>query len=80
MRHFLAQLAVETGRLPEVKVAALLMRKLCYENEDNLMAGVVVGGQKFDLESSNELTKESDHCCLRVSFLNWNLMQRSNIA
>ena len=41
--HFLAQLAVEKGRLPEVKVAALLMRKLCYENKDNLMAGVIVG-------------------------------------
>jgi 20S proteasome subunit beta 1 len=44
VRHFLAQLAVESGRLPEVKVAAHLMRKLCYENKDNLMAGVIVGG------------------------------------
>jgi len=44
VRHYLAQLAVETGRPPEVKVAAHLMRRLCYENKDNLMAGVIVGG------------------------------------
>lgn len=44
VRHYLAQLAVETGRAPEVKVAAHLMRRLCYENKDNLMAGVIVGG------------------------------------
>mmetsp|Transcript_15676 Transcript_15676/g.33948 ORF Transcript_15676/g.33948 Transcript_15676/m.33948 type:complete len:244 (+) Transcript_15676:79-810(+) len=44
VRHYLAQLAVETGRMPEVKVAAHLMRRLCYENKDNLMAGVIIGG------------------------------------
>ncbi|KAL7543473.1 hypothetical protein ACHAXR_012754 [Thalassiosira sp. AJA248-18] len=44
VRHYLAQLAVETGRAPEVKVAAHLMRRLCYENKDNLMAGVIIGG------------------------------------
>ena len=44
VRHYLGQLAVDTGRAPEVKVAAHLMRRLCYENKDNLMAGVIVGG------------------------------------
>jgi len=44
VKHFLSQLAVETGRLPMVKQAATLMRKLCYENKDRLMAGVIVGG------------------------------------
>mmetsp|Transcript_30814 Transcript_30814/g.64932 ORF Transcript_30814/g.64932 Transcript_30814/m.64932 type:complete len:244 (+) Transcript_30814:178-909(+) len=44
VRHYLAQLAVETGRPPEVKVAAHLMRRLCYENKDHLMAGVIVAG------------------------------------
>lgn len=44
VKHYLAQLAVETGRVPTVKVAAHLMRKLCYENKDNLMAGVIIGG------------------------------------
>jgi len=44
VRHYLSQLAVETGRVPTVKTAAHLMRRLCYENKDNLMAGVIVGG------------------------------------
>jgi len=36
--------SIETGRPPLVKVAAHLMRKMCYDNKDNLMAGVIVGG------------------------------------
>jgi len=44
VKHFLSQLSVEQGRLPTVKVAAHLMRRLCYQNKDNLMAGVIVGG------------------------------------
>ena len=44
IRHYLGQLAVETGRAPTVKTAAHLMRRLIYENKDNLMAGVIVGG------------------------------------
>eukprot|EP00594_Rhizosolenia_setigera_P009172 CAMPEP_0178960444 /NCGR_PEP_ID=MMETSP0789-20121207/12968_1 /TAXON_ID=3005 /ORGANISM="Rhizosolenia setigera, Strain CCMP 1694" /LENGTH=234 /DNA_ID=CAMNT_0020643795 /DNA_START=19 /DNA_END=723 /DNA_ORIENTATION=- len=44
VRHYLAQLAVETGRLPTVKTAAHLMRRLCYNNKDRLLAGVIVGG------------------------------------
>lgn len=35
---------IETGRAPTVKTAAHLMRRLCYENKDNLMAGVIIGG------------------------------------
>lgn len=44
VKHYLAQLAVETGRLPTVKTAAHLMKRLCYENKDMLMAGIIVGG------------------------------------
>jgi len=44
VRHYLSQVAVETGKLPTVKVAAHLMKRLCYENKDMLMAGVIVGG------------------------------------
>jgi 20S proteasome subunit beta 1 len=44
VKHYLSQLAIETGKLPMVKHAATLMRKLCYENKDRLMAGVIVGG------------------------------------
>jgi 20S proteasome subunit beta 1 len=29
---------------PTVQVAANLFQKLCYENKDNLMAGIIVGG------------------------------------
>ena len=36
--------SIETGRAPTVKTAAHIMRRLCYENKDNLMAGVIVGG------------------------------------
>jgi len=35
---------METGRQPLVKIAAHLMRQLCYENKNRLMAGVIVGG------------------------------------
>merc|ERR1712071_425342 len=44
VKHYLSQLAVETGKAPTVKVAAHLMKRLCYENKDMLMAGVIVGG------------------------------------
>lgn len=44
LRHYLGQLSVETGRAPTVKTAAHLMRRMIYENKDNLMAGVIVGG------------------------------------
>lgn len=44
VKYYLSQLSVESGRPPTVKTAAHLMRKLCYENKDNLLAGVIVGG------------------------------------
>mmetsp|Transcript_14401 Transcript_14401/g.20723 ORF Transcript_14401/g.20723 Transcript_14401/m.20723 type:complete len:225 (+) Transcript_14401:81-755(+) len=44
VKYYLSQLAVETGRPPLVKVAAHMMRKMCYDNKDSLMAGVIIGG------------------------------------
>lgn len=44
VRHYLGQLAIETGRAPTVRVAAHVMRRLIYENKDHLQAGVIVGG------------------------------------
>ena len=41
---YIHKYSVETGKPPLVKVAAHLMRKMCYDNKDNLMAGVIVGG------------------------------------
>lgn len=36
--------SVGIGRLPRVKTAANLMRQICYNNKDNLMAGMICGG------------------------------------
>ena len=36
--------SMELGRLPRVRTVANLMRKICYNNKDNLMAGLIVGG------------------------------------
>ena len=44
VRHHLASHAVEIGRPPLVKTAAQLCRKIAYENKDNLMAGMIIGG------------------------------------
>lgn len=45
VKHYLSQHAVETKcRYPSVKTAAHLMKRLCYENKDMLMAGIIVGG------------------------------------
>mmetsp|Transcript_49524 Transcript_49524/g.112423 ORF Transcript_49524/g.112423 Transcript_49524/m.112423 type:complete len:214 (+) Transcript_49524:77-718(+) len=44
VRYWLASHATEVNRPPTVKTAATLARKLCYENKDALMAGVIVGG------------------------------------
>ena len=35
---------MELGRLPRVRTVANLMRKICYNNKDNLMAGLICGG------------------------------------
>jgi len=35
---------MDKGSLPTVKTAAALFRKICYENKDKLMAGIIVAG------------------------------------
>lgn len=44
VRYYLSSISVETGRLPTVKTAAYLMRRLCYENKNHLLAGIIVAG------------------------------------
>uniref|UniRef100_A0A7R9ZN72 Proteasome subunit beta n=1 Tax=Craspedostauros australis TaxID=1486917 RepID=A0A7R9ZN72_9STRA len=44
VHNYLSQLELTTGRQPTVKVAAHLMRRLIYNNKDNLMAGVIIAG------------------------------------
>jgi 20S proteasome subunit beta 1 len=36
--------AVEMGGLPQVRTAAMITRSFCYENKDNLLAGIIIGG------------------------------------
>ena len=36
--------STELGRLPKVKTCANLMRRICYNNKDRLMAGLICGG------------------------------------
>jgi 20S proteasome subunit beta 1 len=36
--------STELGRLPRVKTCANLMRKICYNNKDRMMAGMICGG------------------------------------
>lgn len=35
---------MDMGEEPKVKVAANIFRELCYNNRDNLSAGIIVGG------------------------------------
>ncbi|KAL7574892.1 hypothetical protein ACA910_010723 [Epithemia clementina (nom. ined.)] len=44
VRFYLQQLSVETGREPTVKTAAHIMRRICYDNKERLLAGVIVSG------------------------------------
>ena len=44
VKYYVSSHATDLGRLPKVKTVATLMQKICYENKDRLMAGVIVGG------------------------------------
>lgn len=67
VKHYLSQLAVETGKAPTVKVAAHLMRRLCYENKDMLMAGVIVGGWD-EVEGGSVYSIPLGGACIKVPF------------
>eukprot|EP00542_Grammatophora_oceanica_P017955 CAMPEP_0194046054 /NCGR_PEP_ID=MMETSP0009_2-20130614/19194_1 /TAXON_ID=210454 /ORGANISM="Grammatophora oceanica, Strain CCMP 410" /LENGTH=225 /DNA_ID=CAMNT_0038691177 /DNA_START=63 /DNA_END=740 /DNA_ORIENTATION=+ len=62
VKYYLSTIELETGQPPLVKVAAHLMRKLAYENKDQLMAGVIIagwdpvhGGQVFNIPLGGSL-------------------------
>lgn len=42
--HHLAVVGVQLGREPDVRMAATIFKKLCYENKDRLQAGIIVAG------------------------------------
>lgn len=44
LRHYLSSHAVDIGRPPTVKTAANICKRICYNNKDNLMAGIIVAG------------------------------------
>ena len=44
VKYYMQQHSTELGRLPKVKTAAYLLQKICYENKDRLMAGIICGG------------------------------------
>jgi 20S proteasome subunit beta 1 len=44
VRHFLASHSVELGRPPLTKTAAEMFKSMCYNNKNNLMAGIIVAG------------------------------------
>ena len=44
VKYYLDLHATELGKQIKVKTAATLFQKLCYENKDRLMAGIIVGG------------------------------------
>lgn len=44
VRHYLSEHAIECDRPPLVATAANLCQRICYENKDMLLAGVIVAG------------------------------------
>jgi 20S proteasome subunit beta 1 len=62
-RHF----SIETGRQPTVKTAAHLMRRLCYENKDQLLAGVIVAGWD-SVEGGSVYNIPLGGTCLKMPF------------
>lgn len=67
VKFYLQQLSVETGRPPRVKTAAHLMQRLCYENKDNLMAGVIVAGWD-PVDGGSVYSIPLGGTCLKVPF------------
>jgi 20S proteasome subunit beta 1 len=58
---------IETGKPPRVKTAAHLMRKMCYENKDRLMAGVIVAGWD-PVDGGSVYSIPLGGTCLKVPF------------
>eukprot|EP00521_Asterionellopsis_glacialis_P003850 CAMPEP_0195265186 /NCGR_PEP_ID=MMETSP0706-20130129/11280_1 /TAXON_ID=33640 /ORGANISM="Asterionellopsis glacialis, Strain CCMP134" /LENGTH=231 /DNA_ID=CAMNT_0040319569 /DNA_START=87 /DNA_END=779 /DNA_ORIENTATION=- len=67
VKHYLSQLAVETGRQPTVKTAAHIMKRLCYENKDNLMAGVIIAGWD-EVEGGSVYNIPLGGSCIKMPF------------
>ena len=44
VRMYLNMHSLETGKLPEISVAANILNQMCYGNKNNLMAGMICAG------------------------------------
>ena len=44
VKYYINAHSTELGRLPRVKTCANLMRKICYNNKDRMLAGMICGG------------------------------------
>ncbi|KAJ2656773.1 Proteasome subunit beta type-1 [Coemansia sp. RSA 1200] len=56
VKYHLALYTAQHGEEPTVKVAASLFQQICYDNKDNLMAGIIVAGwDKVDGASVYEI-------------------------
>ena len=65
VRYFLSSHAVEVGRLPLVKAAANLVRKIVYQNKDALLASMIIagwdpveGGQVYEIPLGGTIVKQ----------------------
>eukprot|EP01006_Ploeotia_vitrea_P026603 TRINITY_DN59569_c0_g1_i1.p1 TRINITY_DN59569_c0_g1~~TRINITY_DN59569_c0_g1_i1.p1 ORF type:complete len:242 (+),score=128.94 TRINITY_DN59569_c0_g1_i1:31-756(+) len=65
VRYYLALHGVELGKRPLVKSAATMFRQICYNNKDNLMAGIICagwdekeGGQVYSIPLGGTLVRQ----------------------
>ncbi|EJD53478.1 20S proteasome subunit [Auricularia subglabra TFB-10046 SS5] len=52
VHYYLQMFAQQAGEPPSVHVAATLFNKMCYENKDNLLAGIIVAGWDKEVGAS----------------------------
>lgn len=67
VHYFLSQWSLTTGRQPTVKTAAHLMKRLIYQNKDNLQAGVIVAGWD-EVHGGSVYTVTLGGSCLQLPF------------
>lgn len=67
VRFYISQLSIEMGRPVRVKTAAHIMSKICYNNKDNLSAGLIVAG--YDpVDGISVYSIPMGGTCLKVPF------------
>jgi len=67
MFFLITTLRIETGRPVRVKTAAHLLQRLCYNNKDQLQAGMIIGGWD-PVDGPAIYTIPMGGTCLKVPF------------